>query len=92
VTRPSLLIITFGAQADTIDVLYCRALVDSTDAQPATDQIILSQLAFTEDHTLTFYQNANTGLHTVSIQWRITNSTLIGKVWERTLTVIGLPS
>lgn len=91
-SRNSTLIITFSAVAyvmATGNVLYVRAMVDTTQAEPVID-IQLTASTVPGAYSYTFYkQNVGSGTYTIKIQWRVSGE---GKVWDRTLTVIALPA
>jgi len=94
VTDPSLLLITFSGQA-RVSVMdspaYIRAMVNTTQADPVSSYIFLTEITQWGAQSCTFYLSVGAGTHTVTIQWRMFVGTTTGQVDERTLTVIALP-
>lgn len=93
VTEPSLLLITFSTQARvSLDdsPVYMRAMVDATQAYPASNYIFITESTYWTAHSGTFYRSVGAGTHTVKIQWRVYEDTTEGQLDERTLTVIAL--
>jgi hypothetical protein len=94
-TAPSMLLITFSTQAEVYTpttILNCRALVDSTVANPSSSTMCLATNTYWIPSSTTFYLNASAGLHTVHVQYGMVNSTYTGGVQDRSLTVIGIPT
>lgn len=96
-SRNSTLIIMFTAGTAKVwasgNYLYARAMVNSTQAEPVSDYIILTGSTVWSTHSITFYsQNVGPGNYTIKIQWRVWVGTSSGEVQDRTLTVIALPS
>ena len=95
VTQPSLLLIIFSTQATvTVDdsPVYMRAMVGRIQAHPDSDYIFITESTYWSAHSCTFYRSVFTGTHTVEIQWRVFTGTTTGRLDERTLTVIALPT
>ena len=98
VNQTSLLIITFSAESyssgynDYIYKIFNRAMVDSTQAAPNSQTIILSWDEYDISGSCTFYQSVSPGTHTVNIQWRVDVSGETGNIAERTMTVIAIPT
>jgi len=94
--RSSTLVIIWSGQAKIegtgTRALYIRAMVDTAQANPATDTLILTQAEY-GSHSYTFSSTkVGPGAHTVKMQWKVFESTTTGRVYERTLTVIALPT
>jgi hypothetical protein len=95
-TNASLLIITLSAVAYASGngslVIFARALVDSTQANPVSDNIAFYDYQYTEQRSMTFFQNMPAGNHTIHIQWRTAVTAVTAALTERTLTVTAIPS
>jgi hypothetical protein len=95
VTEPSLLLITFSTQAKVSaegSPVYMRAMINTTQANPNSDYIFITEITQWSAQSGTFYLSVDAGIHTVSMQWRMFEGTTTGQVDERTLTVIALPT
>jgi len=96
-SRNSTLIIMFTAGTAKVlasgNYLYAIAMVNSTQAEPVSDYIILTGSTVWSTHSITFYsQNVSPGTYTIKIQWKVWVNTSSGEVQDRTLTVIALPA
>lgn len=95
VTVPSMLIITFSAQAK-VDVngnyLCNLAMVDSLLANPDSPTMILASSTSWSQYSTAFWLSVAAGTHVVHIQWKVASASSSGEAFERTLTVIALPT
>jgi hypothetical protein len=94
VTRNSTLLIMFTAMCtvDTVgEYMYWHAMVNSTEAYPASFYNIAMQVNTYGTYSCNFHKDVTAGTYTVYMQWR-TYSGNTARVRERTLFVIALPA
>jgi len=93
-TRNSTLLIMFSAmgRVDTLgDAMYWRSMVNSTEAYPVSNYMVITQFGDYGVYTFNFYGDFTAGTHTVYMQWKTFTGFSV-RVRERTLFVIALPA
>lgn len=96
--RNSTVVIMFSAEAwagsgGAFNLMYVRAMVNSTQANPVSDniQFAASGPDYAVSYAFNFYGDFTAGTYTVNIQWRSLSSTTSVIVYMRSLIVFALP-
>jgi len=93
-TRNSTLLIMFSAmgRVDSVgEVMYWRAMVNSTVADPVSDYMIITENVDYGVNAFNFVGDLTKGTYTVYMQWKTWTGSGV-RVRERTLFVVALPA
>lgn len=93
-TRNSTLLIMFSAmgRVDSVgEVMYWRAMVNSTVADPVSNYMIVTENLDYGVYAFNFHGDFTEGTHTVYMQWKTWTGSGV-RVRERTLSVVALPA